>query len=192
MQKTSYSASPMYLQAIDWSVIIFFFGLSLVIGVVVSRRAGRSSSEFFLSGRTIPWWLLGISMVATTFSSDTPNLVTDIVRQHGMAGNWVWYPFLLTGMLTVFIYARLWRRSGVQTNVEFYELRYSGKPAAFRCGFRALYLGVFFDIMIMATVTLAAIKIGGIMFDFSPFQSIVIAATVTVIFSTLEGSVGCY
>jgi len=131
--------------------------------------------------------LLGMSMVATTFSTDTPNLVTDIVRQNGVAGNWVWWAFLLTGMLTVFVYARLWRRSGVSTDVEFYELRYSGKPAALLRGFRALYLGVFFNVCIMAAVSLAAIKIGGVMFDFSPVQTILVASIVTVTFSALGG-----
>jgi len=171
----------------DLSVILTFFVISLLVGIVVAKRAGTSSSEFFLSGRTMPWWLLGFSMVATTFSADTPNLVTDIVRQHGMAGNWVWYPFLLTGMITVFVYAKLWRRSGVMTDVEFYEIRYSGKEAAFLRAFRALYLGVFFNIMIMASVTLAAIKIGGVMFNFNPLKSVLVAATVTVIFSTMGG-----
>ncbi len=129
-------------------------------------------------------------MVATTFSTDTPNLVTDIVRKNGVAGNWVWWAFLLTGMLTVFLYAKLWRRSGVLTDIEFYELRYSGKTAAFLRGFRALYLGVFFNIMIMATVSLAAIKIGGIMLGLQPWESIVYASAVTVCFSTLGGLTG--
>lgn len=177
----------MQLQALDWTIVAAFFIVALAIGVLVSRRAGRSSSEFFLSGRTMPWWLLGMSMVATTFSTDTPNLVTDIVRQNGVAGNWVWWAFLLTGMLTVFVYAKLWRRSGVTTDVEFYEVRYSGPSAAFLRGFRALYLGVFFNVMIMAAVTLAAIKIGGVMFGFSPLRTILIASIVTVIFSTLGG-----
>ena len=121
----------MQLTALDWAIVVAFFVVALTIGLLVARRAGRSTAEFFLSGRTMPWWLLGMSMVATTFSTDTPNLVTDIVRQNGVAGNWVWWAFLLTGMLTVFVYAQLWRRSGVTTDVEFYELRYSGKPAAF-------------------------------------------------------------
>ncbi|MBN2446995.1 MAG: Na+:solute symporter [Phycisphaerae bacterium] len=177
----------MQLDQFDWAFVIGFFVIALVIGLLVSRRAGRSSSEFFLSGRAMPWWLLGMSMVATTFSTDTPNLVTDIVRQNGVAGNWVWWAFLLTGMLTVFVYARLWRRSGVTTDVEFYELRYSGKPAAFLRGFRALYLGVFFNICIMATVTLAAIKIGHVMLQFTPLQTILIASAVTVVFSALGG-----
>ncbi len=142
----------MALNIVDWSIIVSYFLITLLVGVIVMRRASRSSSEFFLAGRNMPWWLLGVSMVATTFSSDTPNLVTDIVRQNGVAGNWVWWPFLLTGMMTVFIYAKLWRRSGVMTDIEFYELRYSGKAAAFLRGFRAIYLGVFFNVLIMAMV----------------------------------------
>lgn len=135
----------------------------------------------------MPWWLLGVSMVATTFSSDTPNLVTDIVRQNGVSGNWVWWAFLLTGMLTVFVYARLWRRSDISTDLEFYELRYSGKEAAFLRGFRAIYLGVFFNIMIMASVSLAAIKIGGVLLGLTPVQTILIASIVTVLYSSLGG-----
>ena len=175
------------LVALDWSLIIGFFAVALLVGLWVARRAGSSSAEYFLSGRSMPWWLLGMSMVATTFSTDTPNLVTDLVRQNGIAGNWAWWAFLLTGMLTVFVYAKLWRRLGVLTDVEFYEVRYSGKPAAFLRGFRAIYLGVFFNIMIMAMVTLAAIKIGGALLGFSPMQTILVAAVVTVIFSTLGG-----
>lgn len=135
----------------------------------------------------MPWWLLGISMVATTFSADTPNLVTDIVRKHGVSGNWVWWAFLLTGMLTVFTYAKLWRRSGVVTDLEFYELRYGGKSAAFLRGFRALYLGVFFNVVIMASVSLAAIKIGGVMMGLSPVQTLLIATVITVAYSSLGG-----
>ncbi len=171
----------------DWAMVAAFFAAALAIGLWASRRAGRSSGEFFLSGRTMPWWLLGFSMVATTFSSDTPNLVTDIVRQHGVAGNWVWWAFLLTGMMTVFVYAGLWRRTGVMTDVEFYELRYSGRPAAFLRGFRALYLGVFFNVIIMASVSLAAIKIGNVVLGFNPYQTLLVAAAVTVIFSALGG-----
>ena len=180
----------MRLEAVDWISIIAFFVISLVIGVVVSKRAGKSSSDFFLSGRSMPWWLLGVSMVATTFSTDTPNLVTDMVRQNGVSGNWVWWAFLLTGMLTVFVYSKLWRRSGVMTDIEFYELRYSGKTAAFLRGFRALYLGVFFNIVVMASVTLAAIKIGTIMLDLEPWQTVSIAAVITVAYSMLGGLEG--
>jgi SSS family transporter len=180
----------MQLSTLDWSFVAAFFLLSLVIGLVVSKRAGESASEYFLSGRSMPWWLLGFSMVATTFSADTPNLVTDIVRKNGVSGNWQWWAFLLTGMLTVFVYAKLWRRSGVLTDLEFYELRYSGRPAAFLRGFRALYLGVFFNVMIMATVSLAAIKIGGVLLGLSPIQTILIASVVTVIYTSLGGLTG--
>ena len=180
----------MTLSNLDWGIIILFFALTLIIGIVVSRKAGTSTTEFFLSGRNMPWWLLGISMVATTFSADTPNLVTDIVRKNGVSGNWVWWAFLLTGMLTVFVYAKLWRKSGVVTDLEFYELRYSGKGAAFLRGFRALYLGVFFNIMIMASVCLAAIKIGSVLLGFTAIETLVIASTITVLYSSLGGLKG--
>jgi len=180
----------MQLTQLDWMFVFGFFALALAIGVMCARQAGKSSSDFFLSGRHMPWWLLGVSMVATTFSTDTPNLVTDIVRKNGVAGNWVWWAFLLTGMLTVFVYAKLWRRSEVLTDVEFYELRYSGKTAAFLRGFRALYLGVFFNIMIMAAVSLAAIKIGGVMLGLSPVNCIIWASVVTVVFASLGGLKG--
>ena len=138
----------MQLQLLDSLILIVVLLLFLGIGIWVSKQSGKSSNDFFLSGKQMPWWILGISMVATTFSADTPNLVTDIVRQNGIAGNWVWWAFLLTGMLTVFVYAKLWRRSEVTTDLAFYELRYSGKAAAFLRGFRALYLGFFFNVMI--------------------------------------------
>ena len=175
------------LSLIDWILIGAYFLAVILVGLLVTRLAGKNSGQFFLGGRQMPWWLLGFSMVATTFSTDTPNLVTDIVRQNGVAGNWVWWAFLVTGMVTVFLYAKLWRRSGVMTDIEFYELRYSGKSAAFLRGFRALYLGVFFNMMIMASVSLAAIKIGGVMLGLSPLQSIVWAGLATVIFSSLGG-----
>jgi Na+/proline symporter len=180
----------MQLTQIDWAIVGAFFVITLAIGAAVSRWAGRDASSFFLSGRNMPWWLLGFSMVATTFAADTPLLVTDIVRRHGVAGNWVWWAFLLTGMLTVFIYARLWRRSGVFTDVEFYELRYSGPAAAFLRGFRAVYLGGLFNILVMANVTLAAIKIGHVMLGFDPWQTILIASSVTVVFSAMGGLLG--
>ena len=138
----------------------------------------------------MPWWLLGVSMVATTFSTDTPNLVTDIVRTNGVSGNWVWWVFLLTGMLTVFVYARLWRISGVNTDLEFYELRYGGKPARFLRVFRVLYLGVIFNLITMAGVTLAAIKIGSVLLGLSPVQTVLIAGSVTLFFSTIGGFKG--
>ena len=177
----------MILNRVDILLILGYFAVTIGVGLWAARRAGRSSSEFFLSGRTMPWWLLGMSMVATTFSTDTPNLVTDITRTGGVSSNWVWWAFLLTGMLTAFVYAKLWRRSGVMTDIEFYELRYSGRVAAFLRGFRAIYLGVFFNIMVMASVTLAAIKIGGVMLHWSPLQTVGIAIVVTVIFSTAGG-----
>lgn len=177
----------MHLAPIDWVIMALFFALSLAIGVGVARTAGKDFSSFFLGGRTMPWWLLGISMVATTFSTDTPNLVTDIVRSNGTYGNWVWWAFLLTGMLTVFLYSKLWRRSGVLTDVEFYELRYSGKIAAFLRGFRAAYLGILFNIIIMASVTLAAIKIGSIMLGWSPLRTVTVAALVTMTYSAIGG-----
>lgn len=180
----------MQLIAIDWLIIASFFIVSIIVGFWAAGRAGKSSVAFFLSGRNMPWYLLGFSMVATTFSTDTPNLVSDIVRQNGVSGNWVWWAFLLTGMLTVFVYAKLWRRSNVITDIEFYEIRYSGKSAAFLRGFRAIYLGLFFNITIMASVTLAAIKIGGVMLDLSPFQVILIAGSVIVIYSSLGGLLG--
>ena len=180
----------MKLEIIDWTILIIFFIILLSIGFFASKRAGKSVNDFFLSGRNMPWWLLGISMVATTFSADTPNLVTDIVRTNGVSGNWVWWAFLLTGMLTVFVYAKLWRRSEVLTDLEFYELRYGGKGAAFLRGFRAIYLGVFFNVMIMASVCLAGIKIGSVMLGLSPTQTLLIAATVTVLYSSLGGLKG--
>jgi SSS family solute:Na+ symporter len=180
----------MNLSMLDWGIIIAFFAVTLFIGIYASRGAGKSYSEFFLSGRDMSWWLLGVSMVATTFSADTPNLVTDLVRTNGVAGNWSWWAFLLTGMLTVFVYARLWRRSGVLTDLEFYELRYSGKPAAFLRGFRAIYLGVFFNVMIMATVSLAAIKIGGVMLDLEPVETLLITSIITVIYTSIGGLKG--
>lgn len=177
----------MLLNTGDWIYIIGFFLLSLVIGLVVMKRAGTSSEEYFAGGKNMPWWLLGVSMVATTFSTDTPNLVTDIVRNNGVSGNWVWWAFLVTGMTTVFIYAKLWKRSDVLTDNEFYELRYSGKIAVFLRGFRALYLGVFFNVMVMAVVSLAAIKIGVILLNVSPGATIIVCGTITVIYSVLGG-----
>src|SRR5690554_1095007 len=177
----------MQLAPLDWMLIVGFFTVFVAIGLLVAKKSGKDSKSFFLSNRNMPWWLLGVSMVATTFAADTPNLVAGIVRQDGVFGNWIWWSFLLTGMLTVFFYARLWRRSGITTDLEFYELRYSGKSAAFLRGFRAIYLGVFFNVVIMANVCLAAIKIGHVMFGFSEFQSLFIACSVTGIYSMLGG-----
>ncbi|WP_282074995.1 sodium:solute symporter family protein [Maribacter aquivivus] len=180
----------MELSTLDYTFIIVFFSLVLGIGFYVSKTSGKSSSEFFLSGRTMPWWLLGLSMVATTFSTDTPNLVTDIVRTNGVSGNWVWWCFLITGMLTVFVYAKLWRKSNVNTDLEFYEMRYGGKPASFLRKFRAIYLGVIFNVITMSAVTLAAIKIGSIMLGLEPWQTVISAGLITVTFSALGGFKG--
>lgn len=179
----------MLLNNLDWGILVAFFLLSLFIGIW-SARSNKNSSDFFTGGGNMPWWLLAVSMVATTFSTDTPNLVTDIVRQNGISGNWVWWTFLLTGMLTVFVYARLWKKSGIVTDIEFYEMRYSGGEAAFLRGFRAVYLGFFFNIMIMASVSLAAIKISGVLLGLSPTETILIAGSVTVIYSMLGGFKG--
>ena len=175
------------LSLLDIVIITGFFSIILFIGFYVSKKSSSSSNEYFLSGRNMPWWLLGISMVATTFSTDTPNLVTDIVRNDGVSGNWVWWAFLFTGLLTVFVYAKLWRRSEVSTDMEFYELRYSGWGGKFLRGFRAIYLGVIFNVMAMAGVILAAIKIGEIMLGLAPLETILYAGTITVIFSTVGG-----
>lgn len=175
------------ISTLDYILIFSFFAIVLCIGFFVTKKSGKNSSEFFLSGRSMPWWLLGFSMVATTFAADTPLLVTDIVRADGVSGNWVWWAFLITGLLTVFVYAKLWRKSAVNTDLEFYELRYSGKAAQFLRGFRAIYLGIIFNILVMSVVTLAAIKIGGIMLGIQPWEVVVYAGAVTVVFSAIGG-----
>ena len=177
----------MIIETIDWLIIAIYFLVALAIGIWASKKAGSDTQSFFLAGRSMPWWLLGISMVATTFSTDTPNLVTDLVRQKGVSGNWAWWAFLLTGMLTVFIYAKLWRRSNVLTDIEFYELRYGGKPAAFLRGFRSLYLGLVFNVLVMGTVSLAAIKFGEILLGWEGWFTLLIACTVTIVYSVLGG-----
>lgn len=180
----------MQLTLVDWILIIGFFIVFISIGLVVAKKSGKDSKSFFLSNRNMPWWLLGVSMVATTFAADTPNFVAGLIREDGVSGNWIWWSFLLTGMLTVFFYAKLWRRSGITTDLEFYELRYSGKSAAFLRGFRAIYLGVFFNIVIMANVCLAAIKIGHVMFGLSAVQVLLISSPVVVIYSAFGGLKG--
>ena len=177
----------MHLAPLDWVIA----GICLVVcfapALLFGKRAGTSTAEFFASGRAVPWWLAGLSMVATTFSSDTPNLVTDIVRRNGVAGNWVWWAFVLTGVATVFFYARLWRRSGVMTDLEFYEIRYSGKAASLVRGFRAVYLGLLFNCMIMATVNLAACKIAGILFGLERWQTLAFVGILNVVFAAHSG-----
>ena len=177
----------MILSPLDWCIVAAYFIFSLLVGVWASKRAGQDTKSFFLAGRNMPWWLLGISMVATTFSTDTPNLVTELVRKDGVAGNWTWWAFLLTGMLTVFVYAKLWRRSGVLTDIEFYELRYSGKAAAFLRGFRALYLGLVFNVLVMGAVSLAAVKFGEIVLGLPGWITLLVACSITLAYSTLGG-----
>jgi SSS family solute:Na+ symporter len=177
----------MHLHLIDWVIVALTLLVCFVPALFFGKRAGRNTSEFFASGRAVPWWLAGLSMVATTFSSDTPNLVTDIVRRNGVAGNWVWWAFVLTGTATVFFYARLWRRSGVLTDLEFYELRYSGTAASVVRGFRSVYLGLLFNCMIMATVNLAACKIAAILFGLDRWQTLALVGCLNVVFATLSG-----
>jgi SSS family solute:Na+ symporter len=177
----------MQLQSIDWFIVAATLAVCFAPALFVARRSGRSTAEFFASGRSVPWWLAGLSMVATTFSSDTPNLVTNFVRTQGVAGNWQWWSFVLTGVLTVFFYAQLWRRSGVLTDLEFYELRYSGTPAKLVRGFRAVYLGFFFNCIIMATVNLAACKIAAILFGLPQWQTLLGIGLLNVIFAAHSG-----
>lgn len=177
----------MHLTALDWLIVAASLLVCLIPALFFARRGSASTSEFFTSGRAAPWWLIGISMVATTFSTDTPNLVTDIVRRQGVSGNWVWWAFLLTGMATVFVYSRLWRRSGVLTDLEFYEIRYSGKAASAVRGFRAIYLGLFFNCVIMASVSLAAVKIAHILLGWPPAQTLLICGALCILFSAPAG-----
>ncbi len=177
----------MRLALLDWIIIALSIGICFIPALFMAKRSGKSTTEFFASGRAVPWWLAGLSMVATTFSSDTPNLVTNFVRTQGVAGNWQWWAFVLTGMATVFFYARLWRRSGVLTDLELYELRYSGKAASVVRGFRAIYLGLFFNCMIMATVNLAAVKIAGVLFGLDRWQTLLAVGILNVVFAAHSG-----
>src|SRR6516225_2079891 len=177
----------MILQPIDWVIVLITLLICFVPALFFGRRAGKDTAEFFVSGRSVPWWLAGFSMVATTFASDTPNLVTDIVRRQGVAGNWVCWAFVLTGVATVFFYARLWRRSEVMTDLEFYELRYSGKAAGVVRGFRSLYLGLFFNCVIMALVNLAACKIANVLFGLPRWETLLAVGRLNVIFAAHSG-----
>src|SRR5499433_1831559 len=177
----------MQLSALDWIIAIIAVAICFAPALFFGKRSSRNTSEFFASGRSVPWWLAGLSMVATTFSSDTPNLVTDIVRRNGVAGNWVWWAFVLTGVATVFFYARLWRRSGALTDLEFYELRYSGKSASVVRGFRAIYLGLLFNCFIMATVNLAACKIANVLFELKTWETLLICGVLNVAFAAHSG-----
>ncbi len=177
----------MHLSTLDWIIAVLAVAICFVPALFLGKKSGKSTSEFFASGRSVPWWLAGLSMVATTFSSDTPNLVTDIVRRNGVAGNWVWWAFVLTGVATVFFYAKLWRRSEVLTDLEFYEIRYSGTAASAVRGFRALYLGLFFNCMIMASVNLAACKIASILFGLERWQTLLFVGLLNVAFAAHSG-----
>src|SRR5262252_4336413 len=177
----------MQLHTVDWIIAFISIAICFVPALFLGKRSGKNTAEFFASGRSVPWWLAGISMVATTFSSDTPNLVANIVRTEGVAGNWRWWSFTLTGIATVFFFARLWRRSGVLTDLEFYELRYSGKAASVVRGFRAIYLGLFFNCFIMGMVTLAACKIANILFGLPRWQTILICGLLNVVFAAQSG-----
>ena len=177
----------MQLVTLDWVIVALSIVISFIPALLFYKRAGSSTEEFFTAGRAAPWWLVGISMVATTFSTDTPNLVTNMVRENGVADNWLWWSFLLTGMMTVFFFAKLWRRSRVMTDLEFYEIRYSGNPATFVRGFRAIYLGLFFNCIIMATVNLAAAKIGNIVLGLEMWQTLLMASVMTIFFASVSG-----
>lgn len=177
----------MHFTTLDWTIIAASILISFLPAIFFAKRAGSSTTEFFTSGRAAPWWLVGISMVATTFSTDTPNLVTNLVRERGVSENWVWWSFLLTGMMTVFFYARLWRRSRVLTDLEFYEIRYSGKAATFLRGFRAVYLGLFFNCVIMATVNLAAVKIGNVVLGWPMERTLIVCGIMTIFFASVSG-----
>jgi Na+/proline symporter len=177
----------MHLQTLDWIIAFIAVAICFVPALFFGKRSGKSTAEFFASGRSVPWWLAGLSMVATTFSSDTPNLVANFVRTQGVAGNWQWWAFTLTGVATVFFYARLWRRSGVLTDLEFYELRYSGKAASAVRGFRAIYLGFVVNCFIMATVNLAAVKIAAVLFGFERWQTLLAVGLLNVAFAAHSG-----
>lgn len=177
----------MQLTTLDWVIVAASILICFVPALFFGKRSGKNTAEFFASGRSVPWWLAGLSMVATTFSSDTPNLVANFVRTQGVAGNWQWWAFTLTGVSTVFFYARLWRRSGVLTDLEFYEMRYSGKAASAVRGFRSIYLGLFFNCIIMATVNLAACKIAGVLFGLDRWQTLLAVGLLNVVFAAHSG-----
>ncbi len=177
----------MQLHTLDWIIAFIAVAICFIPALFFGKRSGRNTAEFFASGRSVPWWLAGLSMVATTFSSDTPNLVANFVRTQGVAGNWQWWGFTLTGVATVFFYARLWRRSGVLTDLEFYELRYSGKAAGAVRGFRAIYLGLVLNCFIMATVNLAAVKIAAVLFGFNRWETLLAVGLLNVVFAAHSG-----
>jgi Na+/proline symporter len=175
------------MQLLDWIIIGAYFVLSAGIGLAYAKRAGESVSEFFVSGRSLPWWLAGTSMVATTFAADTPLAVTGMVAANGVAGNWLWWNMVMSGILTVFFYAHLWRRAEVLTDVEFAEIRYSGKPAAVLRVFRALYMALPINLIIMGWVNLAMIKILDVVLGVDPLQAFLVMFVITMLYSVLSG-----
>src|ERR1041384_1052179 len=177
----------MNLTAVDWAIVAGYFLLSAGIGFAFTKKGGESLSEYFISGRQVPWWLAGASMVATTFAADTPVVVTGIVPTNGVAGNWLWWCLAMSGMLTVFFFARLWRRAHVMTDIEFAEIRYSGPPATFLRGFRAIYLGIFVNLIILGWVTKAMVKILGISLGVNPYVAVGICFVITVAYSVAAG-----
>src|ERR671929_147710 len=172
---------------IDWAIVAGYFLLSAGIGFAFTKKGGESLDEYFISGRAVSWWLAGASMVATTFAADTPLVVTGFVYANGVAGNWVWWCFVMSGMLTVFFFARLWRRAHVMTDIEFAEIRYTGRPATFLRGFRAIYLGVFVNLIILGWVTKAMVKILGISLGVNPYVAVGICFVITVAYSVAAG-----
>src|SRR3954447_13848504 len=188
--KASYNNPTVQLTTLDWLIVALYFAFNIGIGFYYKARAGSSVSEFFLSGRDVPWWLAGTSMVATTFAADTPLAVTGMVARNGIAGNWLWWNMVASGMLTVFFYARLWRRSGVMTDIEFSEIRYSGGPAAFLRGFRALYLGIPINCIILGWVNLAMVKILILILGVNKTEAlfvVLVLIALTSFISTLSG-----
>jgi SSS family solute:Na+ symporter len=186
MQSTG-AYQVMTLTFVDWLIICAYMAISLGIGLLFSKRAGKSIEEFFVSGRALPWWLAGTSMVATTFAADTPLAVTGLVIKNGIAGNWLWWNFAIGGMLTVFLYARLWRRAGIITDAEFAELRYGGKPASFLRGFRALYLAIPMNCLIVGWVTNAIVKVLNVTMGFGKTETLIGAMAITAVYSVLAG-----
>src|SRR5579859_2515637 len=191
-EKSDAGANRVKLTIVDWTVVAAYFLLNLLIGLYYKKRAGQNTSEYFLSGREAPWWLAGTSMVATTFAADTPLAVTGMVARNGIAGNWLWWNFVASGMLTVFLYARLWRRSGVMTDVEFAELRYSGRPAAFLRGFRALYLGIPINCIILGWVNKAMVDILTLVLGVTQRQALVIVLGIIALTSSISALSGLW
>ena len=177
----------MNLTFLDWAIVVAYFALSIGIGFAFTKKGGESLEQYFVAGRAVPWWLAGAAMIATTFAADTPLVVTGLVAAHGVAGNWIWWNFVMSGTLTVFLYARLWRRAKVMTDVEFAEIRYSGRPATFLRGFRALYLALPINLIILGWVTLAMVKILQISLGIQPFWAVGVCFVITVGYSAAAG-----